>query len=254
MQSLQEILTAKAVVWVSHFAWRPSKLFEGANMLLAIWVVQKADTEALYTTRYHRWSAEYRAYLFPNMSYLEAGKLRIAFRIPKLYGPFAVSLLAKCDQESNQATLLGGITPGKFKLYYFRAVLYWFKILVSPPILKENGKNATTGEMKALSFDSEVYRDVALAVLASNLYAFYYTTWSSCQVVNSPDLKFPVNLAHLIQMFGNKLRNLARELIEDVEAKSIIQTRNYSARGRQFKMQKQYFFFKKSKSIIDEIN
>ena len=35
---------------------------------------------------------------------------------------------------------------------------------------------------------------------------------------------------------------------------SVVQTRNYSARGRSFTMEKQYFYIKKSKPIIDEID
>ena len=40
MRHLREILRVDSKSWVSNFAWRPSKLFEGANMLLAIWLLQ----------------------------------------------------------------------------------------------------------------------------------------------------------------------------------------------------------------------
>jgi RNA processing factor Prp31 len=43
-------------------------------------------------------------------------------------------------------------------------------------------------------------------------------------------------------------------LQEDYQKNSVVKTRNYSKRGRSFVMQKQYFFIKKSKTIIDEID
>jgi len=65
---------------------------------------------------------------------------------------------------------------------------------------------------------------------------------------------FPVSLTDLTREHGDKLSQLAAQLIRDVESRSKIQTRNYSARGRTFEMKKQYFYFKESKPIIDEID
>ena len=41
---------------------------------------------------------------------------------------------------------------------------------------------------------------------------------------------------------------------KDLQKNSQIATRNYSAKGRSFTMEKQYFYIKKSKKIIDEID
>lgn len=254
LQPLQQILTADATVWVSHFAWRPSKLFEGANMLLAIWIIHKGMPQSLFTTRYQRWSAEYRPHLFPTMHYLPIDGLRATFRIPKMPCSIAISIYKKCMQASNKASLLDRTGTGSYSLYFFRAVLYWFKVLVSPPVLRENGVETTTSEMKTMSFSDEKVRDVALAVLSSNLFALHYTVWSSCQVVNSPDLMFPVNLDELTRTLGDELQVLAKRLVKDVNRNSMIQRRKYAARGREYTMEKQYFFFKRSKTIIDNID
>ena len=120
--------------------------------------------------------------------------------------------------------------------------------------MEEDGVQTATGEMKELRFAKKVERDAALVLMASNLFALHYVVWSSCQVVNSPDLLFPVNISELTRSYGQMLSQLADRLIEDVNKRSKIQTRNYSARGRSFTMRKQYFFFKESKPIIDEID
>ena len=50
------------------------------------------------------------------------------------------------------------------------------------------------------------------------------------------------------------LNRLGANLQIDYQDNSVVKTRNYSKRGRFFQMQKQYFFIKKSKPIIDEID
>ena len=62
----------------------------------------------------------------------------------------------------------------QFKLYYFRAVQYWFKVLDREPIFEEDGIHKVTGEMKSISFDSEDTRNVVIAVLSSNLFFINY--------------------------------------------------------------------------------
>lgn len=78
-------------------------------------------------------------------------------------------------------------------LYYFRAVLYWFKILNSIPIFREDGEEKVTGEMKPIYLENEGRKNVLISLLSSNLFFFNYVTWSSCQVVNSRDFEIDVN-------------------------------------------------------------
>ena len=108
--------------------------------------------------------------------------------------------------------------------------------------------------MKDLSFANKNDRDAALSLMASNLFALNYVIWSRCQVVNSPDLMFPICLTETTKTYGEELSSLATQLMKDAQARSTLQTREYSAHGRQFTMRKQYFYFKESKSIINEID
>ena len=139
-------------------------------------------------------------------------------------------------------------------MYYFRAVLYWLKILISPPVFKEDGINKRTGEMKQIKFEDSLTRDCVAAFLSSNLYSLYYVVFSSCQVVNASDFYFPLDLPSLVDEFGGQLSRLTSELMTDYEQNSVIQKRQYSSRGRSFVMHKQYFFLRKSKDLIDEID
>ena len=254
MQTLQKMFQRSSVCWISSYAWRPSKLFDGANMLLAIWIVRQDQGESCFVTRYHRWHGEFREFLFLTLQYIEATNHVAPFRIPKLPAELAVTIMDKCRKSAKGKSLLASVSGSSHTLYYFRAVLYWFKVLVKPPIMEEDGVQTPTGEMKDLSFANKNDRDAALSLMASNLFALNYVIWSSCQVVNSPDLMFPICLTETTKTYGEELSSLATQLMKDAQARSTLQTREYSAHGRQFTMRKQYFYFKESKSIINEID
>lgn len=253
MASLQSELTVNRCAWISNFSWRPSKLFEGANMLLAIWITKRASSSKCLSTKYHRWTGEERNNIFQLMRYTDCTKWIAPFRIPKVPNDLALAIFQKCKEKSGAHSVLSAATRTGESLFYFRAVLYWFKVLRTPPVSEEDGVQINTSEMKELKFNSVAERDSALAYMASGLFSLNYTMWSSCQVVNSPDLSFPIRLNGLGPAVG-ELSALADRLMNDVQQKSTIQTRQYSARGRAFTMRKQYFYFKKSKPVIDEVD
>lgn len=258
MESLREALRKQSVCWISNYAWRPSKLFEGANMLLAIWLLKNSNTaiSTCFSTKYYRWQGEYRESLFSSLQYTDVSDDSINSRIAKSPGVIFHSIFDKCQKLSSSKDLseVLNTNKGRYSLYYFRAVLYWFKVLTSIPIFKEDGENKRTGEMKQVKFQDLQLRDTVVALLSSNLYSLYYIVYSSCQVVNSSDFKFPLNLTSLNEKYGTKLSQLSRELMDDYEKNSIVQERHYSSRGRNFVMHKQYFFLRKSKNIVDKID
>jgi hypothetical protein len=54
----------------------------------------------------------------------------------------------------------------KHKFYYFRAVLYWVKILEDEPVFREDGIQTTTGEMKPVYVDSEDLKYILISLLS----------------------------------------------------------------------------------------
>lgn len=253
---LQKLFTNRAVTWLSSYAWRPAKLFEGANMLLAILITTKSATANLYSTKYYRWQGEFRDFLFPNLKYYSDSSLVKKGTIAKTPSAIYSTILKKESNVSNQITINSFFrdNPTDYQAFYFRAVLYWVKVLNEEPIFKENGKHTTTGEMKPIYFDDGTMQKVIISVLSSSLYFLHYTVWSSCQVINSRDFLFPFNYNSLSPELKSELKKLGNKLIKDFQDKSELMIRNYSNRGRVFTMEKQYFYIKKSKPLIDEID
>ena len=223
-------------------------------MLLAIWILKKSVEQRLMSTKYHRWTQPFRESLFPTLCYFDVGEFATSFQIPKISDPLVMLIAAKCKSASKSKRLIDAVSSGSHELYYFRAVLYWFKVLTKPPTMEEDGETATTSEMKLLRFSNAEDRDVAWCCMASNLFSLFYVTYSSCQVVNSPDLEFPIDIKGFSSQQKRRFSQLSKHALVDINANSLIQTRDYSSRGRCYTMKKQYFYFKRSKHLIDQID
>lgn len=256
LSPFQKNVTNNKICWISNYAWRPSKLFEGANMLLAIIINCNSIKSETYSSRYYRWSNEYRPILFKTLSFCNVSHDLTIGSIPKIADNITLSLLDKTKIKSKSIQLNTTFisTYSDYKLYYFRAVLYWFKVLDIEPIYLDDGVQVTTGEMKPIYASNLEDRNIIISFLSSSLYFLYYITWASCQVVNSRDFNIFFDIKNLPESLKSSLSSLGQELQKDYQANSRIVTRSYSKKGRQFTMNKQYFYIKQSKPIIDEID
>ena len=252
---LQKQITINKSCWISNYAWRPSKLFEGADMLLAIILNTDKNKPQTFSTIYHKWYNEYRKDLFSSISYTDVTDIKIDGSIPKLPSSFVVNILRKMCNPSQYHILPEFFNSfSSYKLYYFRAVQYWFKILDREPIFEEDGVHKTTGEMKPLYFNTEDKCKATIAILSSSLFFLHYIIWSSCQVVNRRDFNFFIDFNSLEDNNLEHLVRLSEALQQDYQQNSHVIKRNYSKKGRNFTMEKQHFFIKYSKPIIDEID
>ena len=86
------------------------------------------------------------------------------------------------------------------------------------------------------------------------MFFVHYIIWASCQVVNSRDFNFYIDLKCISDKLFKELANAGRELQKDYQANSHVKERFYSKKGREFTMQKQHFYIKYSKPIIDQID
>lgn len=255
MSPLQKIITSNKNSWISNYSWRPSKLFEGADMLLAIIINLSSPNPATYSTVYHKWYNEYRPYLFKNIRYTDVDDIKIDGSIPKIPSAFAKTIIEIMKDVSGGVVLPSSFTSiTRHVLYYFRAVQYWFKVLDREPIYDEDGVHKVTGEMKPVFARTEEDKNCIIAILSSSLFFVNYIIWSSCQVVNSRDFNFYIDLQRMPESLKKELSSLGVRLQSDYQRNSHIKERNYSKKGRSFTMQKQHFFIKYSKPIIDQID
>jgi len=253
MLPVQKIITKGSNTWISNYSWRPSKLFEGADMLLAIILQSASIHEYVYSTIYQKWYNEQRQFLFACIKYTDVTDVKIEGSIPKMPSTFVKRILNKMNKVADKHILSESfkMTP-QYQIYYFRAVQYWFKVLDREPIYDEDGVHKVTGEMKPIYSNSEEDRYALLSILSSSLFFMNYILWSSCQVVNSRDFNIPIDFSQLT--LKKELSILGINLQNSYQENSHIKERYYSKKGRSFTMKKQHFFIKFSKPIIDEID
>ena len=256
MTPVQDIIKNNRMSWISNYSLRPAKLFEGAELRLTIFLDKTSDSEAIYSTIYNKWNNEYRPFLFKTLKYNNVNNICIPGSIAKLPSHIYCDIINKMNIKEGNSSLLNYFLNSNTKhvLYYFRAVQYWFKTLDRIPINKEDGESCITGEMKPIYVENEEYKYAIIAYLSSSLYFSNYLMWSSCQVVNSRDFQIPFNLQSLSKKEKETLVTLGEQLEEDYQTHSLIKERTYSKKGRVFSQEKQHFFIKESKLIIDEID
>jgi hypothetical protein len=256
LSPLQKIITDDKKTWISNYSWRPSKLFEGADMLLTIIITANTSEKQTYSSIYHKWYSDFRDMLFENIKYYNATKIAIEGSIPKLPSKLYISVLNKMQQNSDSKTVLNyhKDSPTQYYFYYFRAVQYWVKILEEEPIYLDNGIQTTTGEMKPIYVKNDEVKYILISLLSSSLFFIYYATWASCQVINHRDFMLPFDLDTLSKQHTKELVVLGKQLQKSYQSNSHSVERTYSKKGRNFTMLKQHFYIKYSKSIIDQID
>ena len=87
MSSLQTLTRSKCDYrWISNFAWRPSKLFDGCNTINAILIASKGSKNSpmTFSTKYLKWASEERDSLFATLFYGNASSFLIRGSIPKI--------------------------------------------------------------------------------------------------------------------------------------------------------------------------
>ena len=70
MKTLQHVMSESAKgIYISNYAVRPSKLFEGVDMNLSIWICNRGKGKGLNSTNYLRWYSDTRRLLFESIRY-----------------------------------------------------------------------------------------------------------------------------------------------------------------------------------------
>jgi|CXWL01.1.fsa_nt_gi hypothetical protein len=240
--------------WFSDYAERPSKLFEGAEVLLTI-ALMRGDgrgEKSQFTTGFTKWAAEERTYLFGRLSYCQVHAKPKPYVIPKLSGPLEVSILEKMITDGGTlAHKLQNNSP--YRVYYrIGGGRYWKIFTNFQPRFVLNGKKDVSSRENYLFLPSHALRDATIATLSSSLFYWYFILTTNCRDLNPSDLnEFPINLNRLSSQSASRLVNLCEKLMEDYREKSQLKNKISSRTGN---IVYQEFYPRLSKPILDEID
>lgn len=236
MESFMTVVKDCSVaLYVSNYAERPSKLFEGAERNLSIMLCKLKDASSndetetdIYTTYYYKWKAQNRGILFQNISYIESTSCVIDSVIPKISSD-PEKMLINRFRSLNKTIGSYALRNSSSILYYKNSGgRYWKFVANFKPLFYLNGSLSTSSRETHLYFEDAVIRDIMVAVLNSDFYFWYYVMHSDARTNNPSDLKdFPFNLNALSQRNHDKLVDLCKSLMSELQSKSVLVDATY---------------------------
>jgi len=231
--------------WISTFDIRPSKLFNGVDQRLAIYITTKASV-ITYTTKYNRWKEEQRDTLFSNMRYSLQKNTFIPNCIIKNGHDITYSIINRIMSKIKLCML----DSGKYPLYYHNTPRYWIRATTFTPYFwnEKNGEKLST-QVRAIDFRDKVTRDFIICVLNSSLFYIWFLLFSDSRHLNKREIDwFPIKDGSFNSL---DLTILVEELMEDYEENKCRKETYYQATG---KVIYDEYFPKLSKHIIDKID
>ena len=242
-------------IWLSNYAERPSKLFQGAERNLTIAILLKESRKRdinIFTTSYYKWSSSIRCNLFDNISYIDSTSTKTYGIIPKVSTKLEMSILKIHRMTNKKISNHISIYPNNNILYYRNSGGRYWKIITDfQPKFYLNGKRDVSSRESYLFFESKDILKLSVSVLNSTLYYWYYIMHSDARTNNPSDLKeYPIDYSLFSGESKAKLLKLCDTLMNDLNKNSVMQLANY----RTGKVKFQQFFTQFSKPIIDEID
>ena len=258
----QRYLEMSHPIFVSNWSGdaHPAKLFEGVDKRLEIVLGQHRQGPksfaSVYSSKYLKWYSEERPNLFslyPNYRAIPSlSKLRFFdSSLPKVHSELETAILAKLRNCTHRVTSLAS-RIGKYRLYYTRKVSFFLQFLDFVPEVRDNdGELRPPSELKMLTFNDEQSRNACLGCLSTSLFYWFNIINSDCRNLNKREIEsFSVPNTFPTPALQN-LTQLLETLMQSYKDNSSLKTVRYKSKGE---VTVQYFNFRPSKPIIDEID
>jgi len=238
MQVVRDMICDLGTIYFSHYEIRPSKLFEGVEQRLTIFVIRQGNGKSLYSTSIRRWKSEHRPLLFKTLYYSPSFNNGSIWRTSSL---LESSIYGKYEKQLPVNYYLSSVKNEECKICYRTAgVRYWI-------IFLNEGFNTESLSNKSNYLKEKDMSYYYMAALNSNLFWWYYSL--NFDMFNLKD--YMIFAFRLSYSEDNKLSKLARSLEEDMNRNKFELVVNSKTRG----VVSSYVYKKKnSKPIIDEID
>jgi hypothetical protein len=186
MQPARSLLGQGEVHHVS-FSTRPSKLFEGAEQRLTIFVRCAQRPPAIYSGGYRKWSASERPSLFATVAYTRADPLANRFMIwPKIVSKEQLGVFEQLG--TNRALEGSGVLGTGSCLYYKNTGIRYFNtVSLRPPRCWINGKATSSSRETTLEVRPE-WRGMVHCLLLSSIFFMHHQVTSNCRDLNPADI------------------------------------------------------------------
>lgn len=247
MSPLLNLLTSHGC-WFSSFDIRPSKLFDGVDQRLLIFMCEPGKS-AIRTSKYLRWTSVLRDKLFDTLNYVDNAVSLVPNSVPKFGSPLEISASIKLLRNS----VIGRYISTSYTnyVYYHNSPRYFIRFMQDLPFFSgSKSEKDGSSHIKKLSFDRSAL--IFGAVLNSNLFYWFFIKCSNCRDLVEREIhNFPFSLDQLSNTNFKRLEDIFKKLNSDLEKNKTRKTAYYKASGQ---VSYDEYYPKRSKSIIDEID
>ena len=252
MKSIREILRIEYDK--SYFInlsgdWHPGKLFENVRSQFTIYTGIRVNAIAkTYTTNYVRWFGLERSDLLQKIKFTENKHCQCEEPYPKFGHEEDDRIWMKVKNKKTQIDTY--LQNRGHPFFYRNAGLAYYLIAINfQQKFFVNDKKQTSSTLKTCFCDSEFVRDCLTCLFNSNLFYWYFASYSDCYHITKSDIhRFRLDI-DLNQMNG--FVQICSSLMMDIDKNSITKETFYKSRG---KIVYQEFHPRHSKSIIDKID
>lgn len=217
---------------------------------LSIVLVNRVDTTSeIYTSKYNRWYADERDYLFHTISYEKNPFRKGYLRFAKVGNMVSKNVLTKMLEKKPP---LGVYLrkSGKGHVNYHRSPVFWIRAMNFEPYFHSATRERSLDHLKDLYFVSQKEADATGAIINSTCFYYWFSIQGNCRDVAGPDItSFPIG--HIDDTTLEELKGVFNLLMEDLQKHSKRRVYNYEKSGS---VEYQEFYPKHSKPIIDEID
>jgi hypothetical protein len=234
--SFQALVRRSATLHISHYAVRPSKLFNGVDMNLTIILGCEGGLKAENTSMFRRWPSSFREFLFSTLQYATHDVTIKRNAFPKFGNPTELSAWSKLQSPADRIVHHIHSKPS-VTLAFHGFGRYWRKCILQK--LSDNYQKFKVESRLA---------PYAICILNSQLAYWYWIVSSDCYRFTKTDA---LNLTVPDSIKYQRFEKLSTRLLTSYEENAIIQSK--TARNGKVTKEKQ-FFPARSKSILDEID
>jgi hypothetical protein len=235
----------------STYGIRPSKLFDGVDQRLCIYLgsrnPQRSLVAKIHATKFHHWNSEERASLLQLLSFAQSTVHKRLDRIPQLGSGVAVSVLMKLDERavSTISSHFAASSRDGFLLHYHRSPRYWIRSMDFEQYFRSPTRSRSVYHFRDLYFRNARAGKIVGAILNSSLFYFWFITVGNGRNLTGTDIElFPVGDIGISQL--NNLPALFDSLMNDYQLNSVVRQRS--------DCEYQEFHPSKSKSVLDDID
>ncbi|PIV55152.1 hypothetical protein COY52_05200 [Candidatus Desantisbacteria bacterium CG_4_10_14_0_8_um_filter_48_22] len=237
------VILKKQGLWLSSYDIRPSRLFDGVDQRLLIYISSNNSTD-IYTSNYHRWASECREYLFDMVEYVGNIKTEVPNSIIKASRQIEKQIHDKCVTNK---PLSFQIRQSGIPIYFHNAPRYFIRAMKKEPYFwneKDGEKNSI--HVKSIAFiDEESMKNAGVALNASIFY-WWFIVFSNCRDLVKREIDyFPLSNLKL------KSDGLYKQFNQSLESNKYRKETYYKATG---KVIYDEYYPKLSKPIIDQID